>query len=78
MPAVARHQGVLTQGSGQQLADHHQQAIARRMSEAVVDQLEAVEIEEEYRVVEPLLAPRLDDGFIEPALEQGAVRQARQ
>ena len=57
-------------------ADADQELVAGHVAEAVVDDLEPVEVEEEDGEPEPLRPPRPVHGAVEPVGEQGAVGQA--
>ena len=59
------------------LADHLEQFVAGVVAEAVVDQLEAVEVDEGDRDA-AVVALRLQDGLVEALADQAAVRQAGQ
>jgi len=54
------------------------EAIARKMSQAVVDDLETVEVDEQHRELRIGLAPRVGDRLVEPLQKQRAVGQAGQ
>ena len=59
-----------------QSGDGHQELVADRMPEAVVDHLEAVEVEEEHREEAASAALGARAGALEAVEEEGAVRQA--
>ena len=61
----------------QPAADLGQQAIAGVMAEEIVDDLEAIEIDEQHRQL-PVPAPRQLDGKVQQLVEQLAVRQVRE
>jgi len=71
-------EGVLGQVCAESLRDAPQQAVAALMSEAVVDELEAVEVEEQDGVGVRLAGADAADGILESAREQFAVGQVRE
>ncbi len=75
--AQARHRVVGPQRRFQPTGDGHQQLVAGRVAEAVVDDLEAVEVEEQHRRADGgVVALRAPDRLVEAVDEQDAVRQA--
>ena len=62
----------------QALRDRHQEAIADDVAEAVVDQLESIEVDEQHPVVAPGAARALGDRALQQLAEQRAVRQVGQ
>jgi len=75
--AQPRHRLGLAQHLRQALGELLEQAVADVVSERIVDQLEVIEIEEQYRHV-VVIAFRLGNGLTNPIVEQGAVRQLGQ
>ena len=67
----------LAQALAQPLAHEREQAVAGGMAEAVVDRLEAVEVEDHHRE-QALVAPRPGQRALEAVLEQRAVGEARE
>ena len=68
---------VITHDLFQPIRDQSQHPVSRRMAQAVVDVLEAVEIEEQD--AQPLAAaPGLGDGMVDPIVEEQSVGQIRQ
>ena len=60
------------------LGDRHQQPIAHRVAERVVDALEPVEIEEEHREAVVGSPPHLGQGDTQPVEQQDGVRKLGQ
>ncbi len=76
-PPKSRQRVAAAQATLQSIRDGLQQPVAHRMTERIVDDLEAVEIEEHHR--EPsLVPPRLRDREVQAVFQQRAVRQVRQ
>ncbi|MNV07064.1 hypothetical protein D3C71_974750 [compost metagenome] len=71
-PQACQHVG-LAQTTAQSLGRLHQQQVAKMVAEAVVDHLEAVQIDEHHRQV-PALAAEPRPGQIEALLQVGAIR----
>ena len=65
-------------GRGQPLGEHHEQAIAGGVPQAVVDVLEPVEVDKQHRELVVLAARPASKGAVQPFLEQGAIGQLRQ
>ncbi|HJU38097.1 MAG TPA: PAS domain S-box protein, partial [Tahibacter sp.] len=76
--AVAREHAAVAEARREAFGDGDQQAVAGGMAEAVVDELEAVEIEKQHRVVEPSERLRALEPLRHQAVEQLAVRQLGQ
>ena len=76
--AEARHGVARSQMLENALADRNEEAIAYLMAEAVVDQLEAVEVDEQHGKAVRGRAARLEQRPVEQLGEQRAVGQARQ
>ena len=66
----------LAQAVAEPLRHDRQQAVAGAMAEAIVDRLEAVEVEDHDRE-QALVAPRPGQRALEAVLEQRAVGEAR-
>ena len=75
--AEPRHDVAGTQRVAQPAADFHQQHVAGVMAQRIVDDLEAVEIDEQHRKL-PLIALRGVDRPAQQAVEHLAVRQMGQ
>lgn len=75
--AEPRDQRRIADASAEPRGHRLQQRIARRMSERVVDVLEAIEIEHQHRKARSA-APRTGQCLLHPLLEQHAVRQVGQ
>ena len=75
--AQARDGVGLAQALAQALAHEREQAVAGDVAEAVVDRLEAVEVEDHHRD-QALVAPRPGERALEPVLEQRAVGEPGQ
>ena len=73
---MARQQRVVAAHPAQARAHAPQQAVARRVAEGVVDELEVVEVDEQERH-RPPAAPRTRDRRAQARLELGTVRQTR-
>ena len=67
----------LTQPGAQPLADRGQEAISHVVTERVVDELEAVEVEEHHGVAQLGRLAGLGDGQAQPLQEQLAIGQSR-
>ncbi|KAF0133222.1 MAG: hypothetical protein FD152_1688, partial [Xanthobacteraceae bacterium] len=74
--AEARHDVAVTNREAQPVRDLHEDRVARRVAQRVVDLLEVVEIDEQHR--EEVVAAGHGQGGIQPLLEQQPVRQAGQ
>ena len=72
--ADARQDVVRAQGRAQRVTDAHDQLVARRMAEGVVDVLEAVEVEHHQRRLPPLQAEALELLLEAPTVDQAGAR----
>ena len=75
--AEPRHDVACAQALAQPAGDFHQQGVAGFMAERIVDDLEAVEIDEQHRKL-PLVAPRRLDGEMQQLVEHLAIGQPGQ
>jgi len=76
--AIAGDQVMRAQTAAQALGDGHQQAVAKTVAQAVIDQLETVEVQEQHGEALLLRLPALLQNLAEPVKEEVAVRQAGQ
>ena len=75
--AEPRHDVARAQCMAQPVGDLHQQEVAGVVSQRIVDDLEAVEIDEQHREL-PLIAPRRLDRIAQQFVEHLPVRQIGQ